>query len=115
MALGVISGETVTVRLLRGEKRDPLGAIVLEYEDIVIEDVLVAPSDSYDDEFDVNGTGYKTRLDVFFPKSFKEDVHGAIVVIRGAEYSVVGNPKRYTEKNVPGKWNLRAEVVGYGE
>ena len=111
----MIKGETVTVKLLKGEARDPLGAITNEYEEVTVDDVLVAPSDNYDDEFDVNGTGFKTTYDVFFPKTFDKGVHGAIVVIRGSEYRVVGNPQRYIEANVPGKWNLRAKVVGYGE
>lgn len=114
----MIKGETVTVRLLTGEARDPLGAIKNEYEDVTVDNVLFAPSEFYDtanDEFDVNGTGYKNTYDVYFPKEFDRNIHGAIVVIRGIEYQVIGNPQTYIEANVPGSWNMRAKVVGYGE
>lgn len=111
----IIKGETVTVRVLDGEGRDPLGAKVLEYRDITVDDVLIAPSETYEDEFDVNGTGYKHIYNVYFPKHFDECLNGALIVIRGEEYKVSGNPKRYTDENVPGKWNLKAKVVGYGE
>lgn len=110
-----IKGERVVVEVLSGESRDPLGAITRQYETVVVDNVLVGPSDTYNDEYDVNGTGHKTKYSLFFPKWFNRDLHGAKVTVRGERMDILGDPASYTEENVPGSWNLKAVAISYGE
>ena len=35
----------------------------------------------------------------------------ATVTVRGTDYKVVGDPKRYSAENTPGPWDLTCEVT----
>ena len=37
--------------------------------------------------------------------------NGVTVTVRGTDYKVVGDPKRYTAANTPGPWDLTCEVT----
>ena len=46
-----------------------------------------------------------------FPKGADVDLRDATVTVRGTDYKVVGDPKRYTAANTPGPWDLTCEVT----
>ena len=78
----LISGETVTVR---------------------------NAAHSLDELGDPNGVTVAFTL--CFPKGADVSLKDATVTVRGTDYKVVGDPKRYTAANTPGPWDLTCEVT----
>ena len=107
--MNLIQGETVTV-IRRTEKRDELGepSGFTEERDEV-QNVVVAPGPTADLDA-ARPEGVTVAFTLCFPKVYAGELRGCSVLVRGAEYAVVGNPQRYTAENTPGDWNLTAEV-----
>lgn len=106
----LISGETVTVRNVE-QAFDELGEpTVATATETVVDNVVVCPGATADlDSTRPNGATVAYTL--CFPKGCGVELKDASVVVRGAEYRVVGDPKRYTAQNVPGPWDLTCEVT----
>ena len=107
--MNLIQGETVTV--VRGvETFDELGeptGVTDEREDV--ENVVVAPGATADLDAS-RPEGVTVAFSLSFPKTYAGDLRGCKVVVRDDEYEVVGDPRRYTTANVPGDWDMTAEV-----
>lgn len=106
----LISGETVTVRnAVRSldELGEPTGETVTEAE---VDNVVVCPGATADlDSTRPNGATVAYTL--CFPKGADVSLKDATVTVRGTDYKVVGDPKRYAAANTPGPWNLTCEVT----
>lgn len=108
MPMQLIKTETVTVQR-KTVAYDELGEI--ESEETVSEDVqcIVEPGSSSDLDA-TRPNGVLVSFTVHFPKAYKASLRGALLVLRGETYSVVGNPQGYTEANTPGLFNRTVEV-----
>lgn len=107
--MNLIQGEAVTV-IRRTCGRDELGEPtepVEEREEVA--NVVVYPGSTSDLDAS-RPEGVKVAFTLCFPKTYGGELRGCSVLVRGTEYDVVGNPKRYTAANTPGDWNLTAEV-----
>ena len=94
----LISGETVTVRNAAqsfDELGEPTGETVTE---TTVDNVVVCP-------------GATADLDSTRPNGVDVGLKDATVTVRGTDYKVVGDPKRYTAANTPGPWDLTCEVT----
>ena len=100
--MNLIQGETVTV-ILREVERDELGEP--SSEKVTREPGSTSDLDASRPE------GVTVSFTLCFPKSYGGELRGCSVEVRGAEYSVVGDPQRYAPENTPGDWNLTAEVT----
>lgn len=107
--MNLIQGEQVTV-IRRTERRDELGEPAGSTEERTeVQNVVVAPGPTADLDA-ARPEGVTVAYTLCFPKSFDGELRGCSVLVRGAEYPVVGSPQRYTPENTPGGWNLTAEV-----
>ena len=107
--MSLIQGEPVTV-VRRTSGRDELGEPiepVEEREDV--QNVVVAPGSTSDLDAS-RPEGVKVAYSLCFPKTYSGSLRGCSVEVRGEEYAVVGDPKRYMPENTPGDWNLTCEV-----
>lgn len=107
---GLIQGERVTV-VRKEVTRDSLGepSTVTRSEE-TIDDVIVAPGGTSDLDAS-RPDGVEVAYTICLPKGWAGDLRGCEVIVRGEACRVVGDPKRYTEANTPGDWDLTAEVV----
>lgn len=55
--------------------------------------------------------GVRIAYTLHFPKTYKGDLRGCSVEVRGTRYDVVGDPQRTTEAATPGPWNMAVEVA----
>lgn len=108
MPMQLIKTETVTVER-KTVAYDELGEV--ESEETESEDVqcIVEPGSSSDLDA-TRPNGVLVSFTVHFPKTYKASLRGALLVLRGATYSVVGDPQSYTEANTPGLFNRTVEV-----
>lgn len=108
--MNLIQGETVTV-IRREFERDELGEPSSErVTRETVGNVVVAPGSTSDLDAS-RPEGVTVSFTLCFPKSYGGDLRGCSVEVRGTEYSVAGDPQRYTSENTPGDWNLTAEVT----
>lgn len=107
--MSLIQGEAVTV-LAPNVECDDLGEPTYgEPEKTPVENVVVEPGSSA--ELDASRPeGAVIAYTLRFPKSFDSSLKGCEIEVRGDECRVVGEARRYTDSNVPGEWNLIAEV-----
>lgn len=106
----LISGETVTVRNVEqafDELGEPTVATVTE---TAVDNVVVCPGATADLD-STRPNGVTVAYTLCFPKGADVSLKDANVTVRGTDYKVVGDPKRYTEANTPGPWNLTCEVT----
>ena len=106
----LISGETVTVRNfdpLLDELGEPINGTVTE---TAVDNVVVCPGATADLD-STRPNGVTVAYTLCFPKGADVSLRGATVNVRGDDYEVVGDPKRYAEANTPGPWNLTCEVT----
>lgn len=55
--------------------------------------------------------GVTVGYTLHFPKTYKGDLRGCSVEVRGTRYDVVGDPQRTSEAATPGPWNMAVEVA----
>ncbi len=108
--MNLIQGETVTVircEVARDELGEPTGERVTRED---VQNVVVAPGPTA--ELDASRpNGVTVAFTLCFPKTYRGELRGCRVEVRGAEYAAVGDPQRYAPENTPGEWNLTAEVT----
>ena len=107
--LGLIAGETVTVRTPTVSYDEHMEAVETWAEQEV-DDVVVAPGSTSDVTDTTRPWGTRAAYTLGFPKTFSSSLRGCRVVVRGVEYAVIGDPQPLTPENVPGPWNYTAEV-----
>lgn len=106
----LISGETVTVRNAArslDELGEPTGEAVNEAE---VDNVVVFPGATADLD-STRPNGVTVVFTLCFPKGADVSLKDATVTVRGTDYKVVGDPKRYSAENTPGPWDLTCEVT----
>ena len=104
-------GETVTVRIPGTGEADPFGGTTTTWTETTISDVLVQPGTSADLSDSNRPDGMTVDMTLHFPKTFTQDMRGAVVVVRGHAYTVVGDPQPYTVADCPTKWNFPVGVT----
>lgn len=55
--------------------------------------------------------GARIAYTLHFPKTYRGDLRGCSVEVRGEAFAVVGDPMRTTEAATPGAWNMAVEVA----
>ena len=55
--------------------------------------------------------GVQVAYTLHFPKTYRGDLRGCSVEVRGETFSVVGDPMRTAEAATPGPWNMAVEVA----
>lgn len=55
--------------------------------------------------------GVRIAYTLHFPKTYKGDLRGCSVEVRGDVFGVVGDPMRTAEAATPGPWNMAVEVA----
>lgn len=108
MRMQLIKTETVTVRreTVTYDELGEVEGVETESEDV---QCVVEPGSSSDLDA-TRPNGVLVSFTVHFPKTYKTSLRGALLVLRGETYSVVGDPKGYTEANTPGQFNRTVEV-----
>ena len=111
--MGRIKGETVSVKLRVRKDRDAFGNYSDAYSKASdVSNVLIAPGRC--EALDATRPeGVDVALTLHFPKSFTDDLRGAVVTLTGrwaGDYRVVGAPKPYQDINTPGAWDMPVEV-----
>lgn len=107
----MIKGEKVVVIFKRTEdESDAFGAPIETEEYLTVENVLVAPTKPEDILASNRLNGSLAKYTLYFPKSFREELRGADVEIRGKRHRVIGDPDHYDEVNVPGTWSMQVYV-----
>lgn len=108
--LGLIAGESVTVRTPTTGYDEHMEEVTT-WEDRAVENVVVHPGATSDVLEGTRPDGTRVAFTLAFPKTFAVPLRGCRVVVRGVECAVVGDPQPYAASNVPGPWNLTAEVA----
>lgn len=86
---------------------------IYEYEDEVIENVLVAPSSSDDILSATDLTGKKAVYTLGIPKGDTHDWSDQIVEFFGKKWHTIGFPLEGIEANIPLAWNKKVMVERY--
>ncbi|MBX9035035.1 hypothetical protein [Gordonibacter massiliensis (ex Traore et al. 2017)] len=106
----MIRGETVEVLEVSKTGVDGFNKAVREEVPVPVDDVLVAPCPAVSASEANRPDGAVAACTLYFPKTYQSDLYGKSVVVRGKSFKVIGNPQRYGDENVPGRWNLVVEV-----
>ena len=107
--LGLIAGETVTVRTPTVGYDEHMEEVVT-WDESTAQNVVVTPGATSDVLDGTRPDGTRVAFTLGFPKTFAEPLRGCRVLVRGIECAVIGDPQPYTAENVPGAWNYTAEV-----
>lgn len=108
--MNLIQGEAVTV-IRTGRVLDELGEPTYgEDAREEVGNVVVAPGATADLDAS-RPEGVTVAYTLCFPKTYAGELKGCAVEVRGERFRVVGDPRRYTEANTPGAWNLTVEVT----
>jgi len=109
-----LTGETVIVtpRVSAGtdERNHELWT---DGEPVMVPNVLVEPGQAQDIADLVRPEGVEVRYTLRFPKAFAGDLRGATVQLPGEPLpmKVVGDPRRWPERDCPTRWNLTVGVA----
>lgn len=106
----LISGETVTVRNA-AQSFDELGEPTRRDDDRGDGRQRRGLPGATADLDSTRPNGVTVAYTLCFPKGADVDLKDATVTVRGTDYKVVGDPKRYTAANTPGPWDLTCEVT----
>ena len=108
--LGLIAGETVTVRTPTVGYDEHMEEVVT-WDEATVGNVVVTPGATSDVLDSTRPDGTRVAFTLGFPKTFTEPLRGCRCVVRGIECAVIGDPQPYTAENVPGAWNYTCEVA----
>ena len=107
--LGLIAGETVTVRTPTIGYDEHM-EVVESWSARPVENVVVTPGATSDVLDSTRPDGTRVAFTLGFPKTFTASLRGCRVLVRGIECAVIGDPQPYAADNTPGPWNYTAEV-----
>ena len=108
--LGLIAGETVTVRTPTVGYDEHMEEVVT-WQEATVENVVVTPGATSDVLDSTRPDGTRVAFTLGFPKTFAEPLRGCRVLVRGIECAVIGDPQPYAAENVPGAWNYTCGVA----
>ena len=106
----MIKGETVTVISYIDNGYDELGAPIKNPCAKNVQNVVVFPGARKDASEDTRPDGVVVAYTLHFPKTFKCDVTGCDIIVRGHTCHVIGHPDREPTPPCPTKWNMTVEV-----
>lgn len=92
------------------ETYDELGDVADSTETRTPVQCLVAPGATVDLDT-TRPEGVTVAYTVHFPKTFTDSLRGCSVEVRGAVYTVIGDPQAYAEGNTPGGFDRAVEVT----
>ena len=101
----MITGRTVTVVLRVENGRDAFNMPVWDEAAQDVDNVLVAPASTEDLAGLGRPDGDETVIVAHFPKTWSGSLRGAVLVVDGRRFEVVGDPQPYMAANTPGAWN----------
>lgn len=105
----LIAGETVVVKTPTTEYDVHMEPVV-SWAQKTVGNVLVSPATTSDVEDSTRPDGTRAAFKLGFPKTFSDRLRGCRVVVRGAEYAVIGDPHPNTMENCPTQWWYTCEV-----
>ena len=106
-----MKGEEVIVEFREPRNEtDDYGALLYDYTEESVSNVLVAPGPRSDIAESTRPDGRLVRYSLYFPKPFDRPLEGLRIKVRDRWTSVIGKPDHYTEGNSSGRWWLVVEV-----
>ena len=93
---------------------DPFGSPIYEDKEIIIENVLVAPTSSDDVVNQLSLTGKKAVYTLAIPKNDTHDWADKEVIFFNERWRTFGIPLEGIEDLIPLDWNKKALVERYG-
>lgn len=112
--MAMIKGIPVVLIEKMPKGTDPFGASIYETREVVVENVLVAPSNTDDIVTTQDLTGKKAVFTLAIPKGDTHNWEDAAVKFFGKEWHTVGYPLEGIEENIPLSWNKKVMVERYG-
>lgn len=107
----MIKGEIVVVTTKQSDgTKDAFGALVEVETSAPIDNVLVSPTKPEDILANNRLNGSLSKYTLYFPKTFRGELRGAEIEIRGKRHRVIGDPAHYSEENTPGQWSMPVYV-----
>lgn len=110
-----MQGETVIVKQVYEYISDAHNNQVPRYQELEVENVLVAPqqSDSLIDS--TRPHGWYVKYTLYFPKTWQEPLEGSRIQVRGQWFDVLGDPDCFDLDDCPTSWNRVVNVgVAHG-
>lgn len=99
-------GERVTILHTVADGVDELGAPVRSWEvEAVVDDVLIAPATTSDLTGAIRPDGARIDLTAHMPRTYRGDLRGRRLQVRGLLYEVEGHPQSYIPANTPTRWD----------
>lgn len=109
-----IKGETVQVSFRNFGEVDALGNEAVSFSEFQdVQDVLIGRGETADEVRDGQRYAIQTDKSFCFPRSWTENLRGALIRWEGRTYKVVGDPTRITDANIPPgiRWNIKVQAV----
>lgn len=111
----LFGGVTVTVSRPVFDGVDQLWDDAPNYADEQVDNVLVAPTSTGDEQESNRPWGTANALTFHFPKTYTASLRGCRITYDGHTYEVEGDPQPYMQSLAPGGWNRpvkATEVLG---
>ena len=112
--MSMIKGITVILLQKKQVGVDGFNRPIYEYEEISVDNVLVAPASTDDIVTSQDLTGKKAVYTLAIPKGDIHNWEDTIVRFFGAQWKTVGFPLEGIEENIPLDWNKKVMVERYG-
>lgn len=110
----MLKGITVILHKRVETGRDAFNAPIYEYQDEVVENVLVAPVSSTEAQEMLDLTGKKVVYQLAIPKGDQHEWENQKVTFLGEDWLVVGFETEGIEDLIPLAWNKKVQVERYG-
>lgn len=108
-----IKGITVKLYVPKEDGKDEFNHPITTYDEIEVENVLVAPTSSDDVLNNTSLDGHKVVYTLGIPKEDANTWTNAIVEFYDAKWRVVGIPLVGIDENIPLVWNKKVTVEAY--
>lgn len=108
-------GEKVVVEVKTEIGRDRYNSPEFSYEELEVENVLVAPGDVDQATQPLNRPeGVDVQYTMYFPKTYDGPMlERQRIFVRGKWLRVIGYPDRFDDINCPTEWNMTVKVSDY--
>lgn len=110
----MIKGIPVTLISKVPNGSDPLGKQQFSDVEIIVDNVLIAPSTSDEVTSTLNLTGRKAEYTLAIPKGDTNEWENQEVDFWGHRWKVIGIPLEGIENLIPLQWNKKVMVERYG-
>ena len=112
--MALITGIPIVLRKKNQVGKNAFGEPVYEFEDVTVENVLVAPTSADDIVTTESLYGKKAVYTLGIPKEDTNDWTDATVVFFGQEWHTFGIPLEGIDSLIPLDWNKKVIVERYG-